>query len=157
MNNKYFLWIAVGIIVLIIIVGVARRSDDRSYTTPGSPSASPTATAPSGAATTSRPPAGSTGGVSLSYQDALKRYAGVRIQFDARCQAIPNQLVIKKGTSIMLDNRSGDPRTVSVGTVRYSLAGYGFRIVTPTSATLPATLLIDCGSAQNVGQILIQK
>jgi hypothetical protein len=63
---------------------------------------------------------------------------------------------VKNGTSVMLDNRSGDARTFAVGGVFYSIAGYGWKIVTPTSKDLPATLYLDCGSARNVGTLLLQ-
>lgn len=63
---------------------------------------------------------------------------------------------IKNGTSIMLDNRSGDARTFAVGGVFYSIAGYGWKVVTPSSKTLPATMYLDCGSARNVGTIMLQ-
>jgi hypothetical protein len=56
----------------------------------------------------------------------------------------------------MLDNRSGDSRTFAVGGVFYTLPGYGWRIVTPTSTALPATLYLDCGSARNVGTLKLQ-
>lgn len=150
-NTILVVVLIVAVVVILVVVG--GRSDNGD----GIPTASPSESAMvSASPQTSANPHASVA-PTLSYEEASKKYAGTRIQFDARCQAIPNYITIKKGTAIMLDNRSGDARTVSVGTVKYSLAGYGFRIVTPSSATLPATLLIDCGSAQNVGQILIQK
>jgi len=57
----------------------------------------------------------------------------------------------------MFDNRSGDARYIKVGDQVYQLAGYGYKILTLTSPVLPKTLLLDCGSAVNVGQILLQK
>ena len=156
MNNKLIIGIVIVIAILIVIIAVGGRSNSDvspsgSANPSGSAMASPTATSrPTG--TTPKPAA-----TTLSYQDALNKYAGTRIQFDKLCQANPSQMTIKKGTAIMLDNRSGDARNISVGSVKYVLAGYGFRIVTPTSPTLPATLLIDCGSAQNVGKVIIQK
>lgn len=56
----------------------------------------------------------------------------------------------------MLDNRSGDARTFAVGGVFYSIDGYGWKIVTPSAKTLPATVYLDCGSARNVGTLLLQ-
>lgn len=92
-----------------------------------------------------------------AYTDLVKQYEGKRIQFNELCQAIPNYVTYKNGTKIMLDNRSGDPRIITVGTTQYSLGGYGYRIVTLSSSSLPKTLLLSCGSAVNVGQILLQQ
>ena len=154
MNNKTLIVVVVVVAIMVIIAVVGGRSN---------PFATPTPT-PSGAATNSvspkamtTPRISSSGSMPQSYEDAVKKYAGTRIQFDARCQAIPNQITIKTGASIMLDNRSGDARTISLGSVKYAMGGYGFRIITPYSKTLPATQIIDCGSAQNVGQVFIQR
>lgn len=66
-------------------------------------------------------------------------------------------MTIKSGTSIMLDNRSGDARTIKVGDQTFQFSGYGYRILTLSSPVLPKTLMLSCGSAVNVGQILLQK
>ena len=66
-------------------------------------------------------------------------------------------MVIKKGAAVMLDNRSAKATTVTVGTTKYSLVAYGFRVIWPTAASYPATFLMDCGKAQNVATLLIQK
>ncbi len=153
MKNTTLVLVIVVVVAIIIVFAVAGGRSTNA------PTISPTVTASSVVSTApvaSKKPAPTTSSVSIAYADAVKKYAGTRLQFDAQCQASPNQITIKKGTAIMLDNRSGDARTVSVGSVKYSLAGYGFRILTPTSPTLPATLLIDCGSAKNVGRINIQ-
>ena len=92
-----------------------------------------------------------------TYAQALARYQNARVQFDAYCQAIPVSLVFKNGATIMLDNRSGDGRIVAVAGVQYNLAGYGWRIITLSSKTLPADQPIDCGSARNVSIIHLYK
>ncbi len=101
------------------------------------------------------------GGASIvtpaSYDEALKMYGSRRIQFDMYCQAQPTNSTYKDGTYLMLDNRSGDARIVSVNKVQYRLAGYGWKIITLKSKTLPVTWFIDCGSAISVGKITIQK
>ncbi len=150
MNNRYVWYVLVGVLVVLLIVGFAGRQES----TGPEGTASPTATPASGAA---KPK--STGGATstLSYGDALRLYGSFRMQFDALCQAIPNNMTLKNGQSVMFDNRSGDPRTIRVGSVAYNLAGYGFRVVPMTSRTLPQTLVVDCGGAQNVGQIVIQR
>ena len=98
--------------------------------------------------------------VSLSYQNALELYKGsLRIQLsgDAFCQANPNNLMFKNGTTIMVDNRSALARTIRLNSTSYSIAGYGFKIIKLSSATLPATLIMDCGTQQNIAKILLQK
>ncbi|MDO8495999.1 MAG: hypothetical protein Q7S43_00920 [bacterium] len=92
-----------------------------------------------------------------TYNQLLKDFTGRRVQFDARCQAIPNDLTYKNGTQIMFDNRSGDARWISVGGAEYYLSGYGYKILTLSSKSLPKNLYINCGSAVNVGQILLQR
>lgn len=92
-----------------------------------------------------------------TYDQILKEYDGRQIQFDERCQAIPNNLTYKNGTQVMFDNRSGDARWISVGGAEYYLSGYGYKILTLSSKTLPKTLYLNCGSAVNVGQILLQR
>ena len=92
----------------------------------------------------------------LSYQNALAKYKDVRIQLNANCQADPTQMTFKNGTEIMMDNRSPKDRTVKVGSI-YNIKAWGFKIVKLSSATLPATWLVDCDKSQNVATILIQK
>ena len=91
------------------------------------------------------------------YSEAVKQYEGRRIQFDQYCQANPVSSTYKNGTTIMLDNRSGDPRIVQVDGKSYNLAGYGYKLVSLSSTTLPQTYTLNCGSAVNVGKILLQK
>ncbi len=93
---------------------------------------------------------------SLNYQQALIKYKDRRIQLDKTCQAFPNNVTYKNGTSIMIDNRAGVARTLNInGPV--SIKAYGFKIVTLSSSTLPKTILVDCGAGQNVATILLQK
>lgn len=97
--------------------------------------------------------------VTMSYTNALALYKDnkrIQLSGDTFCQVTPNNVMYKNGTSIMLDNRSAKARTVKIGST-YTIEGYGFRIVKLSSATLPATLLMDCGAQQNVAKILLQK
>lgn len=91
-----------------------------------------------------------------SYSDAVKEYEGRRIQFDERCQVVPQNPTYKNGTSIMLDNRSAGARSVMVGGTKYDLSAYGYRIITLSSSSLPKELAVSCGSSGNVGKILLQ-
>jgi len=154
MKNKFIIAV-VAVIVLLIVVYVVSGNIKKSSAP--SPSSAPTANESVSPSPTVRPTSSATPSAVLNYQDAVKKYAGTRIQFDMYCQASPNQITIKKGSAIMIDNRSGDARTFAVGTVNFTLPGYGFRIMTPTSKTLPATQFIACGSAQNVGRVIIQQ
>lgn len=114
---------------------------------------------PAGTSTRSTVPAGYTAGSAAlrTYTDLVAQYEGRRIQFDINCQAVPGQLTFKNGTKIMIDNRSGDPRSVKIGNQQYNLKGYGYQIITLSSSSLPSTLMINCGAAVNSGQILLQR
>lgn len=97
--------------------------------------------------------------VTMSYTNALELYKDnkrIQVSGDAFCQVTPNNVMYKNGTSIMIDNRSAKARTIKLlGT--HTIAGYGFKIVKLTSGTLPATLLMDCDTQQNVAKVLLQK
>lgn len=144
--------------VAVVVAGVwllSRAKPDLGVT----PSASPSAGV-SGSPTpkTTYKPGVTPPGAPLpqSYQDALVTYANRRMQFDQYCQAQPPRLALQRGLSVMLDNRSGDARTFAVGGVYFTLPGYGWKIFTPYATTFPATIYVDCGSARNVGTIILQ-
>lgn len=158
MMDKKYLWSILGVAAVIVIIwGLARSqsSNPSDYGTNASPSPRTTAKSSPGASSSSQPSA--TNAALLNYGDSLKKYAGHVIQFDARCQATPGALTVKNGTYVMFDNRSGDARTIKLDNVSYYFAGYGFRILPMINSTLPHSTVIDCGSAQNVGTITIQK
>lgn len=97
------------------------------------------------------------GSVSISYANALIKYADRRIQLDATCQAHPNTVTYKDNTGIMIDNRSAQARTVKVGTT-FTIKPWGFKIVVLPDVYLKTkTLLVDCGQYQNVATILVQE
>jgi uncharacterized protein YxeA len=96
---------------------------------------------------------------SLSYQKALVLYKDKRIQFDkdkSVCAATPNHATYKSGTTIMLDNRANEARTIKIGAT-YTVKAYGFKLVKLSSTKLPVTWLVDCDEHQNVATILLQK
>lgn len=98
--------------------------------------------------------------VTMSYQKALETYKdNLRLQLSGAdfCQVSPNNVMYKNGTSIMIDNRSAKTRSIKIGSTSYSIEGYGFKIVKLSSSTLPATLLMDCGTQQNIAKILLQR
>lgn len=93
---------------------------------------------------------------SAVYTDLVKQYGANRIQFDEKCQTMPTSVTFKNNTSVLLDNRSPSARTVTIGTTKYQLAGYGYKAVTLSSTSLPKELSISCGASYNVGKILLQ-
>ncbi len=102
-------------------------------------------------------PLSGTANQTQTYTKLVAQYSTRRIQFDALCQAIPKNPTYKNGTQVMFDNRSGDARTITIGGVKYYFPGYGYKILTMYSSTLPKTIYLSCGTAVNVGQILLQK
>lgn len=94
---------------------------------------------------------------SISYANALIKYADRRIQLDKTCQAIPNVVTYKDNTGIMIDNRSPQTRTVKIDQT-YTIKPYGFRIVVLPDIYLKSkTILVDCDGSQNVATILVQE
>lgn len=92
------------------------------------------------------------------YDEALKIYANRRIQFDQNCVASPNTATFKKGTIIMLDNRSSLSRTIALGNLKYTVKAYDFALVTLTTTyPLPHIILVDCGTKQNTATINLQQ
>ena len=143
-NDKKFLYVVVGLVVLAGVLWLVSNWMGPKGGSPSSNGATSGYGAKPGQA------------MSQSYLDALATYQGKRIQFDQYCQAIPTSLVYKNGVTLMLDNRSGDARTIKIGATAYALPGYGWRLVTLSSATLPATLSINCGSAVNVSKVVLE-
>ena len=94
---------------------------------------------------------------SISYSDAVIKYADRRIQLDLTCQARPYSVTYKDNTGIMIDNRSPQTRTVKVGTT-FTIKPWGFKIVVlPDTYLTSKTILVDCDKSQNVATILIQE
>lgn len=152
-------WTAI-IVVLVIVAGVwwfNGGSSNLSLTPGTSPSpsalgATKTPVASKGKTATPVPTITST----LSYSQLVAQYGANRIQFNQSCQAVPSSVVFKNGTSVLLDNRSNQARTISVNGRLYSLVAYGYQVITLSSSTLPATLTLSCNSNVNVGTINLQ-
>ncbi len=86
------------------------------------------------------------------YTSLLQQYSGRTFQFDDLCHGTPGQMVVKKGQSILLDNRSANPITLRLDTQSYMLAGYGFKVVNVNPPNpLPYQLGVDCRSSVNGG------
>lgn len=137
------------------------ETGDTALSTPSpSPSVSPT---PSGSpGVTSSPKSVSTKtstevATTLDYGQAITQYASTRIQLNAQCQATPSRFIGKNGIKVMFDNRNSAAVTIAIDGKKFNLAGYGFKIISvATSASLPHSVHIDCGSGKNVAQIDIQ-
>ena len=92
----------------------------------------------------------------LTYDQAIKEYGNKRIQFDPNCAVIPSYSNYLNNTKVMFDNRYEKGRWFYLDGKGYYLSPYGFKIVTLYSKTLPHTVMIDCGTGKNNGQILLQ-
>jgi len=150
------LWWVIGILVVIVLVAYFVKREKSDYNASPSPTATVTDTASPGESPVSGVgPSGTA--TSTAYTQLVTTYSGKRIQFDALCQATPNRLVVKSGTKIMFDNRSGDARIISINGSDYRFPGYGYWIIPIKSSTLPKTITLNCGSAVNVGTLVIEK
>jgi hypothetical protein len=97
------------------------------------------------------------GSVSIAYADALVKYADRRIQLNKACNAQPTNVTYKDNTGIMIDNRSPQARTITVGTT-FTIKPWGFKIVVLPDVYLAAkTIFVDCGQLKNVATILVQE
>jgi len=92
----------------------------------------------------------------LSYSQLVAQYGANRIQFNQDCQASPSSMVLKTGTSILLDNRSNKTQVVSLNGSSYTLVAYGYRVVTLSSSSLPKTIGVTCNGQVNTGTINLQ-
>ena len=97
----------------------------------------------------------------LSYNKALQIYKDKRIQLSMLannyCSVIPNNVVFRKGTDVMFDNRANKSMTFSLDGVKYTIKAYGFRIITlTTEAKLPHKVSLDCASGQNNATITLE-
>jgi hypothetical protein len=168
--SKKNLYIIIGVAVVIIVVILIAVFSNRQNPVNNNVNATPlneqnaqNENAPS-ESNTSMPTSTSTSAPTpdLSYGEALKMYENRRFQFSFNdinnCIMTPSSSVFKKGTKVMLDNRVNKQITVYFDGTAYNLKAYGFRIITlTTSAQLPHTIKVDCGTGKNNGQILLQQ
>ena len=155
MNKRKSIWIIV--FILAVVVAVLMLMNKRDEYASIQPTTTPTPTPAITKTVSKKMVTSGTAQQTQAYSEVVKQYVGRQIQFDVNCQAIPTQTTFKNGTAVMFDNRSGDARTIKIGDVSYSFSGYGYKILTLSSSVLPKTLSLNCGSAINVGSILIQK
>jgi len=154
MQKKFTTWFMLAVAVVVVLVtfywldqGVSVQSNQNGEVT----STDQTAVTPSSASTASSQ-------TTLSYAAALKLYEGKRIQFDEKCLLTPNYVTFKKGTTIMFDNRGSKAMVIKLDGTAYTIKAYGFMLVTlKTTATLPHSMMVDCGNGENNGTILLQQ
>lgn len=148
--GKTKIWISVVVIIAlgILILVLNKPKEEKVVETPNVEEKSTTETKKTTTTTTGSQP------VSLSYSQALTKYANSRIQINDSCQLKPSSIVYKVGTSVMLDNRSSSTKSLLFNGTRLSIAGYGFKVVTLNTAK---TFQVDCGSYQNVATITVAK
>ena len=152
-NKNMWIWIAIVVLVIAVIVffGFMNKKVVPETTIPPVDNTllEPESTLDTSGTTVA--PA------SISYANALIKYADRRIQLDKDCQAHPNNVTYKDNTGIMIDNRSPVARTIKVGT-NYTVKAWGFRIIVLPDIYLKSkTLLVDCDKSQNVATILVQE
>lgn len=141
-DKKVLVW---GIVILVVIIGIVVLSKDTtSPTSNNKQTASPT---PSGSASTNKTTPKKTTTPNLDYSQMIQLYEGKRVQFNDFCTATPSQMVVKKGTKVMLDNRSKISKTLKLDTGTITLPGYGWQIITATTNnSLPYNFSVDCKS-----------
>jgi hypothetical protein len=152
-NSKAVVWVIVGILLIIGAYVIFAKKDDMTSDSSGN---QPAGEVESKEDTSAGSQNSSSTGSSMNYTQAVAAYGDRRIQLDTDCQAHPNSVTYKNGTSIMIDNRSARSARVRHGGA-FTISPYSFKIVKLTSDKLPATYLVDCGASQNVATVLVQK
>ncbi len=158
-NNKNVGWLIAGIsvvLIVVIILIVARPAKKASEVTIETPDET-ALVAPSKAPTYTAAPVATATAPKLSYDDAVKMYGTHRIQFGETCLATPATSVFKKGSEIMLDNRSWEAKTFTVNGKAYSVAGQDYAIVPLTVLPASMEVMIDCGAMKNVATVTVQQ
>ena len=155
MNKNKYLWIAVGIIALLLAFwGLSSIHNKQLSENAMQAPAQQTSASDMNHAPAQQPSATSS---TADYSAALLKYANSRIQIQQSCQAVPNQVTYKSGTAVMFDNRATVAHTVKIDGISYRLSADSFRILVLANSNLPHTIMMDCDSSQNVATILLQK
>ncbi|MEK7125061.1 MAG: hypothetical protein AAB864_01560 [Patescibacteria group bacterium] len=158
MSQRVVLLLVVVVALGLVVWGTQSDRSDLADTSPSPSGAAYVSPSPGTGSPTKPKATPSVSAAPLSYSQALQQHTGRLMQFDAYCQVRPStQIVVKNGQTVMFDNRSGDARWFSLNGVGYQIAGYGYRILPMTSKSLPETVVVDCGAAQNVAKIIVQQ
>jgi hypothetical protein len=150
--NKFW----TGVIIVAVVAGAVwwlRGSNTDLSSLYPSFSASPMATVKATTPKSSKSPLPTS---TLTYSQLVAQYGANRIQFDTNCQAQPNLVVFKNGTSILLDNRANQTRTIGLNGVQYSFVPYGYRVITLSSSSVPQKWTLSCNNLVNVGTIQLE-
>lgn len=96
----------------------------------------PAETPPEGTKPTTTPvkkPATPTPAPVQTYDQIVESYkaSGYRFQFSG-CSGSPGSITIKKGLKLMMDNRDNASHAFVVGSQRFTLGKYGYKIITAT-------------------------
>ncbi len=155
-NNKN-LKIALGLIILVVIAGFLVSGLSKKKAAPTE--ANPVEEQPQEVVKTpgKKPlPSGTTSPVDTrTYTQLLEAYKDRLVQFNSDCHVskIARQ-VFKVGSEILLDNRSSEPATISVGATNYTLSAYGYRVI---SLSKVGTFTLDCNAGRNVATLTVQE
>lgn len=93
----------------------------------------------------------------LSYTEAVQAYGGNRIQFGENCLATPANAVFKNGSKIMLDNRANQSKVLTIADVSYTVGARDFVVAALSISGESESIMIDCGSMQNVATVVVQR
>lgn len=159
-DSKNVTWLIAGIavvLIIVIIVLIARPSkkgnevtiENQEEAALVAPNKAPTYYGKAPVATAPTTP-------KLSYNDAVKMYGSNRIQFGETCIATPATAVFKKGSEIMLDNRSWEAKIFTVNGTAYSVAGQDYAIAALNVLPPSQEVMIDCGMMENVATVTVQ-
>ncbi len=156
-KSKMWFWVIGVIVVVGILFFIFNKKVVSPVTIPSTETTTTTTTTTEPVSVQDVDQTTGAGAASISYANALVKYADRRIQLDKSCQAHPNTATYKDNTGIMIDNRSPNTRTVKVG-YTFTIKPYGFKIVVLPDIYLKSkTLLVDCDKSQNVATVLVQE
>ncbi len=90
----------------------------------------------------------------LSYAEAVELYANATIQFTDGCQLASKGRSFRLGTEVMIDNRSPQPRTITIGTLSLVVGpyDYGFMILNEKGTSVS----VSCNDRANVAELMVQ-
>ncbi len=160
MKNKY-VWLGIGAVVLVLAIWLITKNRNKEVEQNNSATNSQDSSQNSTQNDTNTSTAGENKipvkTNSPSYATALTKYGTNRIQIQQNCQAVPNNVTYKNGTTVMLDNRASIAHTLKIDSKVITIPAYDFTTFTFSYTNLPHTILMDCDKSQNVATILIQK
>ena len=87
------------------------------------------------------------------YDKTLAEFKDKRIQFSSDCTATPKSSVYSEGEKIMIDNRGGEMRGVTIGNQNIVLLAYDFAVITLFEK---GSFGVNCGTLVNTATVLVQ-